>query len=49
MDSEVEGGEGASADMSRGRDFASTGFGPGGFGPGASDSDEVGKKKHKKS
>ena len=49
LDSEVEGSGGASADLSGGPDFASTGFGPGGAGPGDSGSDEVGKKKHKKS
>ena len=49
LDSEVEGSGGASADLSGGPDFASTGFGPGGIGPGDSDSAEVGKRKHKKS
>jgi hypothetical protein len=49
LDSEVEGIGGASADLSGGPDFASTGFGPGGSGPGDSDLDEAGKKKHKKS
>ena len=44
LDSEVEGSRGASADLSGGPDFASTGFGLG-----DSDPDGAGKKKHKKS